>query len=276
MLDDAVRLVAGLDEDRRAATSSGPTRWPTWPSTATGGGPPRASSARRRDPTGPGLLPLLESRSWRDDADLAEVYAAWGGHAYGRELDGRAPARTWSPPTGGSGRGQEHRQPRARHRRLRRLLPVPRRHGGHGPGADRQRPARLHRRQHPARSRPDPVAGRGDRPACSGPGWSTRAGSRPCAGTATRARSSWPPRSTTSSAGTPPPAWWPTGCTSSSPPSYVLDPETRRVPRGQQPVGAARHHRAAARSGRPRPVGRPGAGHPGRPARDLPPGRRRV
>ena len=27
-------------------------------------------------------------RNWRDDADLAEVYEAWGGHAYGRGLDG--------------------------------------------------------------------------------------------------------------------------------------------------------------------------------------------
>ena len=32
----------------------------------------------------------MDSRSWRDDADLAEVYALWGGHAYGRGLDGRA------------------------------------------------------------------------------------------------------------------------------------------------------------------------------------------
>jgi cobaltochelatase CobN len=34
----------------------------------------------------------MDSGSWRDDADLAEVYAMWGGHAYGRGLDGR-PAR---------------------------------------------------------------------------------------------------------------------------------------------------------------------------------------
>jgi cobaltochelatase CobN len=37
---------------------------------------------------GAGLLPLLDSRSWRDDADLAEVYAVWGGYAYGHGLDG--------------------------------------------------------------------------------------------------------------------------------------------------------------------------------------------
>ena len=34
---------------------------------------------------------MIDSRNWRDDADLAEVYTAWGGFAYGRGLDG-APA----------------------------------------------------------------------------------------------------------------------------------------------------------------------------------------
>jgi cobaltochelatase CobN len=41
---------------------------------------------------GAGLLPLIDARNWRDDRDLAEVYAVWGGYAYGRDLDGR-PAR---------------------------------------------------------------------------------------------------------------------------------------------------------------------------------------
>ncbi|WP_229069523.1 cobaltochelatase subunit CobN [Actinoplanes sp. DH11] len=41
---------------------------------------------------GAGILPLIDSRNWRDDADLAEVYAVWGGFAYGRDLDG-VPAR---------------------------------------------------------------------------------------------------------------------------------------------------------------------------------------
>jgi cobaltochelatase CobN len=35
------------------------------------------------------LLQLIDSRNWRDDADLAAVYTAWGGFAYGRDLDGR-------------------------------------------------------------------------------------------------------------------------------------------------------------------------------------------
>ena len=34
---------------------------------------------------GSGILPLLESRDWRSDEDLAAVYVAWGGFAYGRE-----------------------------------------------------------------------------------------------------------------------------------------------------------------------------------------------
>jgi cobaltochelatase CobN len=87
MLDDAVTLVAGLDEpaeqnhvrahvdadvaghgDRRRAT------------TRVFGSKPGAYGA--------GLLPLIDSRNWRGDADLAEVYAVWGGYAYGRDLDG--------------------------------------------------------------------------------------------------------------------------------------------------------------------------------------------
>ncbi|MGH3793856.1 MAG: cobaltochelatase subunit CobN [Pseudonocardiaceae bacterium] len=39
---------------------------------------------------GAGLLPLIDSGQWRTDADLAEVYATWGGYAYGRGLDGAA------------------------------------------------------------------------------------------------------------------------------------------------------------------------------------------
>src|SRR3546814_18335013 len=31
---------------------------------------------------------LIDSRDWKTDADLAEVYAVWGGYAYGSGLDG--------------------------------------------------------------------------------------------------------------------------------------------------------------------------------------------
>jgi cobaltochelatase CobN len=89
LLDDAVRLVAGLDEPHeqnfvRAHAEAdmrehGDERRAT---TRIFGSKPGAYGA--------GILPLLESRNWRDDADLAEVYATWGGFAYGRGLDGRA------------------------------------------------------------------------------------------------------------------------------------------------------------------------------------------
>ncbi len=39
---------------------------------------------------GSGILPLLESRDWRTDDDLAAVYLAWGGWAYGRDRAGEA------------------------------------------------------------------------------------------------------------------------------------------------------------------------------------------
>ncbi len=30
----------------------------------------------------------MDARNWRTDAELAEVYAVWGGYAYGKDLDG--------------------------------------------------------------------------------------------------------------------------------------------------------------------------------------------
>ncbi|MER7547390.1 cobaltochelatase subunit CobN [Spirillospora sp. NPDC127506] len=91
MLDDAVRLVAALDEP----DADNYVRAHVRADTARHGDAGRA--ARRVFGSAPGaygagLLPLIDSRNWRDDADLAEVYAVWGGHAYGRGLDG-VPAR---------------------------------------------------------------------------------------------------------------------------------------------------------------------------------------
>ncbi|MGW4960646.1 cobaltochelatase subunit CobN [Nonomuraea sp. NPDC004186] len=86
MLDDAVRLAAGLDEPyednyvrAHVAATGGDGRQATM---RVFGSAPGAYGA--------GLLPLIDSRNWRDDADLAEVYAVWGGFAYGRDLDGVA------------------------------------------------------------------------------------------------------------------------------------------------------------------------------------------
>ncbi|MEV6829431.1 cobaltochelatase subunit CobN [Amycolatopsis sp. NPDC051102] len=91
LLDDAVRLVASLDEPEdenfvRAHVSA---------DLASHGDVRRATTrifGSKPGAYGAGLLPLMDSGNWRDDKDLAEVYAVWGGFAYGRDLDGR-PAR---------------------------------------------------------------------------------------------------------------------------------------------------------------------------------------
>ncbi|MFD2419514.1 cobaltochelatase subunit CobN [Amycolatopsis pigmentata] len=91
LLDDAVRLVAGLDEPE----SENFVRAHTRADLATHGDERRATTrifGSKPGAYGAGLLPLLDSGTWRDDADLAEVYATWGGYAYGRDLDGE-PAR---------------------------------------------------------------------------------------------------------------------------------------------------------------------------------------
>jgi cobaltochelatase CobN len=89
MLDDAVTLVAGLDED----PADNLLRANVLADLEQHADLRRATSRIFGSPPGSygaGLLALMDSRSWRDDADLAEVYAMWGGHAYGRGLDGRA------------------------------------------------------------------------------------------------------------------------------------------------------------------------------------------
>jgi cobaltochelatase CobN len=98
LLDDAIATVAALDEPAELNYVAAHSRADAERLAAELG----ASEAWRRATTrvfgskpgtyGAGLLQLLDSRDWRGDADLAEVYAAWGGYAYGRGLDG-APAR---------------------------------------------------------------------------------------------------------------------------------------------------------------------------------------
>lgn len=91
LLDDAVRLVAGLDEP----DGDNFVRAHTRADLAAHGDERRATTrifGSRPGTYGAGLLQLIDSRDWRSDADLAEVYTVWGGYAYGRGLDGR-PAR---------------------------------------------------------------------------------------------------------------------------------------------------------------------------------------
>jgi cobaltochelatase CobN len=89
MLDDAVRLVAELDEPDEANY----VRAHSKADLADHGDQRRATTrifGSRPGTYGAGLLQLIDSKNWRDDADLAEVYTAWGGFAYGRGLDGAA------------------------------------------------------------------------------------------------------------------------------------------------------------------------------------------
>jgi cobaltochelatase CobN len=89
MLDDAVRLVADLDEPDDANY----VRAHAQADLAQHGDQRRATTrifGSKPGTYGAGLLQLIDSRNWRDDADLAQVYTTWGGFAYGRGLGGRA------------------------------------------------------------------------------------------------------------------------------------------------------------------------------------------
>jgi len=87
LLDDAFTTVAALDEPdemnfiKKHANEE-----------KTHGADERRSTTRifgsKPGAYGAGLLPLIDARNWRTDEDLAEVYAVWGGYAYGRGLDG--------------------------------------------------------------------------------------------------------------------------------------------------------------------------------------------
>lgn len=88
VLDDAVTLVAGLDEP----TDMNFVRKHVLADVGELAGDWKAATARifggRPGTYGTGILQLVDVKNWRDDADLAEVYEAWGGHAYGRGRGG--------------------------------------------------------------------------------------------------------------------------------------------------------------------------------------------
>ncbi|MEU6315696.1 cobaltochelatase subunit CobN [Streptomyces sp. NPDC047014] len=91
LLDDAVRLAAALEEPE----SENYVRAHAQADLAVHGDERRATTrifGSRPGTYGAGILQLIDSRDWRTDADLAEVYTVWGGYAYGRGLEGR-PAR---------------------------------------------------------------------------------------------------------------------------------------------------------------------------------------
>jgi cobaltochelatase CobN len=100
LLDDAVAAVAALDEpddqnyvaaharadaERLAGELDARTAWRRATTRVFGSKP---------GTYGAGLLQLLDTRDWRGDDDLAAVYEAWGGYAYGRGLDGASAPET--------------------------------------------------------------------------------------------------------------------------------------------------------------------------------------
>jgi cobaltochelatase CobN len=91
LLDDAIAAVATLPEPDESNYLAAHAR----ADVAEHGDRRRATTrifGSKPGAYGAGLLPLIDARNWRDDRDLAEVYAVWGGYAYGKGLDGR-PAR---------------------------------------------------------------------------------------------------------------------------------------------------------------------------------------
>ncbi|MGO9903343.1 MAG: cobaltochelatase subunit CobN [Solirubrobacteraceae bacterium] len=96
LIDDAVATVAKLDEPDDQNYVAAHARADAGRLAAELG----ESAAWRRASTrvfgskpgsyGAGLMALLDTRDWRGDDDLAAVYEAWGGFAYGRGLDGVA------------------------------------------------------------------------------------------------------------------------------------------------------------------------------------------
>ncbi|MDQ3841461.1 MAG: cobaltochelatase subunit CobN, partial [Actinomycetota bacterium] len=87
LIDEAVRMVAVLDEPDEMNFVKKHAR-----EEKAGGADERRATTRifgsKPGAYGAGLLPLMDARNWRTDEDLAEVYAVWGGYAYGKGLDG--------------------------------------------------------------------------------------------------------------------------------------------------------------------------------------------
>ncbi|MHB8288891.1 MAG: cobaltochelatase subunit CobN [Acidimicrobiales bacterium] len=76
MMDEAACMVAELDENEGDNFVK-----------ANGSGDPRIFGPKP-GAYGSGILPLIESGAWEDDADLTSVYLAWGGYSYARSKMG--------------------------------------------------------------------------------------------------------------------------------------------------------------------------------------------
>jgi cobaltochelatase CobN len=89
LLDDAVAAVAALDEP----AEHNYVRAHVATDLAIHGDLRRATLrifGSKPGAYGAGLLPLIDAGNWQSKADLAEVYAVWGGYAYGRGVPGIA------------------------------------------------------------------------------------------------------------------------------------------------------------------------------------------
>lgn len=97
LVDDAVRAVAALDEPAALNPLAAAVRAELEERRAQGEDPARAlrlASFRvfgsRPGAYGAGLQALIDTGHWQDDGDLAAAFLAWGGWAYGRDVDGAA------------------------------------------------------------------------------------------------------------------------------------------------------------------------------------------
>ncbi|MFZ2530543.1 MAG: cobaltochelatase subunit CobN [Rhodococcus sp. (in: high G+C Gram-positive bacteria)] len=91
MLDDAIRMVAALDEP----VESNYVRAHAQRDEAEHGDADRAVRrifGSKPGSYGAGILQLVDTGNWRTDEDLAEVYTAWGGFVYGRGVHGEPAA----------------------------------------------------------------------------------------------------------------------------------------------------------------------------------------
>ena len=97
LIDSAARAVAALDEP--AADNPLAARVEADRAALEARGVPAEVAARRAGHRvfgskpgayGAGLQALIDERGWRDEADLARAYLAWGGYAYGDGAEGRA------------------------------------------------------------------------------------------------------------------------------------------------------------------------------------------
>jgi len=97
LFDEAVRMVAALDEPDDANPIAARVRDETArmvrEGVDAGAAHDRATYrvfGSRPGAYGAGVLPLLDSGAWSDEADIAAVYTAWGSYAYTRERYGVA------------------------------------------------------------------------------------------------------------------------------------------------------------------------------------------